>query len=88
MRYTTQRKTADLATGGFLKRKQCFAMVPKAGLEPARCHQRGILNPLRLPFRHLGMGRFLSLLLPKVQRQNQCFMKKICHRPHAHEVES
>ena len=29
-------------------------MVPKAGLEPARLLQRGILNPLRLPFRHLG----------------------------------
>ena len=31
----------------------CF-VVPKAGLEPARTHVRGILNPLRLPFRHLG----------------------------------
>ncbi len=29
-------------------------MVPKAGLEPARPLGRGILNPLRLPFRHLG----------------------------------
>ncbi len=24
-------------------------MVPGAGLEPARCYQRGILNPLCLP---------------------------------------
>ena len=29
-------------------------VVPKAGLEPARPLRRGILNPLRLPFRHLG----------------------------------
>jgi hypothetical protein len=30
-------------------------MVPKVGLEPTyRCRWR-ILNPLRLPFRHLGM---------------------------------
>ena len=29
-------------------------VVPKAGLEPARPRGRGILNPLRLPFRHLG----------------------------------
>ncbi len=31
------------------------ALVPKAGLEPAHPLRRGILNPLRLPFRHLGM---------------------------------
>ena len=29
-------------------------VVPKAGLEPAHPLGRGILNPLRLPFRHLG----------------------------------
>ena len=29
-------------------------MVPKAGLEPARSRPRGILSPLRLPFRHFG----------------------------------
>ena len=26
-----------------------------AGLEPARPQRRGILNPLRLPFRHIGL---------------------------------
>ena len=26
-----------------------------AGLEPARCCHRGILSPLRLPFRHIGI---------------------------------
>ncbi len=29
-------------------------MVPEAGLEPARCNQRGILNPLCLPIPPLG----------------------------------
>ena len=29
-------------------------MVPVAGLEPARCRQRWILSPLRLPFHHTG----------------------------------
>ena len=56
--------------------KQCPAMVPKAGLEPARCHQRGILNPLRLPFRHLGLRRFLALRGDKVQRQNHARVQK------------
>ena len=35
-------------------------VVPKVGFEPTRCRQRGILNPLRLPFRHLGHGASLS----------------------------
>ena len=32
-----------------------FTVVPVVGLEPTRCHHRGILNPLRLPFRHTGI---------------------------------
>ena len=28
--------------------------LPVAGLEPARCRQRWILSPLRLPFHHTG----------------------------------
>ena len=35
-------------------------LVPKAGLEPARPLGRGILNPLRLPFRHLGTQHVLN----------------------------
>ena len=31
-------------------------MVPRAGLEPACPYGRWILSPLRLPFRHLGIG--------------------------------
>ena len=38
------------------RRKPLYLLVPKAGLEPARPLRRGILNPLRLPFRHLGTG--------------------------------
>lgn len=38
---------------GYLQKQ----VVPKAGLEPARPLRRGILNPLRLPFRHLGSVR-------------------------------
>jgi hypothetical protein len=30
-------------------------VVPKAGLEPALLLQKWILNPPRLPFRHLGL---------------------------------
>ena len=32
----------------------CSLLVPVAGLEPARCRQRWILSPLRLPFHHTG----------------------------------
>ena len=31
------------------RRVSLSKLVPRAGLEPARCHQRRILNPLRLP---------------------------------------
>ena len=31
-----------------------FCLVPEAGLEPARCCQRGILSPLCLPISPLG----------------------------------
>ena len=32
-------------------------MVPGAGLEPAQCFHRGILNPLRLPISLPGQGQ-------------------------------
>ena len=35
-------------------------MVPGAGLEPARCYQRGILNPLCLPISPPGQGALSS----------------------------
>ncbi len=33
----------------------CFNMVPRAGLEPACPCERGILNPLCIPFHHRGI---------------------------------
>ena len=50
-------------------------MVPGAGLEPARCYQRGILNPLCLPISPPGLrvvartGAGWSLLLRVQQRK-------------------
>ena len=41
-------RRATLQKSGFL------LVVPEVGFEPTRCCQRGILNPLRLPFRHSG----------------------------------
>ena len=34
-----------------------LAMVPKAGLEPARYRYQRILSPSRLPFHHFGMSK-------------------------------
>ena len=31
-------------------------MVPGAGLEPARCYQRGILNPYEQPSKYSALG--------------------------------
>ena len=31
-------------------------------LELSRCYHRGILNPLRLPFRHIGLGACPTVL--------------------------
>ena len=55
-------------------RKSCKSLiflVPKAGLEPARPLRRGILNPLRLPFRHLGPIGFLceGVKNPRIAKQ-------------------
>ena len=48
-----------------------FKVVPKAGLEPARPLRRGILNPLRLPFRHLGPISFVyeGVKNPRIAKQ-------------------
>ena len=39
-------------------------MVPRAGIEPARCCHRGILSPLRLPISPPGQMTFLLLTNP------------------------
>jgi hypothetical protein len=36
-------------TMAYKKCKPLFYLVPGAGIEPARCCQRGILSPVRLP---------------------------------------
>ena len=46
-----------LATLGALAGEPGVQVVPEAGFEPARPGGRGILSPLRLPFRHSGAGR-------------------------------
>src|SRR6185436_11503543 len=40
--------------------------VPKAGLEPALPCGKGILSPLRLPFRHSGPGRDSTVAAPSI----------------------
>ena len=50
-------------------------VVRTAGLEPAQPFSRGILSPLRLPFRHVRehdiSPRHISLLLPCVNEQEE-----------------
>ena len=50
-------------------------MVRTAGLEPAQPFGRGILSPLRLPFRHVRqhdiLPRHISVLLPCVNEQEE-----------------
>ncbi len=43
-------------------------MVPMERLELSRCCHRGILNPLRLPFRHIGQFGGFSFLFQRRQR--------------------
>ena len=46
-------------------------MVPVAGLEPARCRQRWILSPLRLPIpSHRQVPCYYSVLCPPFQEEN------------------
>ena len=42
------------------KHQACCIMVPETGLEPVWSRPRGILSPLRLPFRHSGSRKNLS----------------------------
>ena len=49
----------DKKRSNFCLPKVTSFLVPVAGLEPARCRQRWILSPLRLPFHHTGRCVFL-----------------------------
>ena len=54
-------KTTDEVVGASEQLRLGGNLVPKVGLEPTRYCYRGILNPLRLPFRHLGTRHALLL---------------------------
>jgi hypothetical protein len=45
-----------------------IGLVRTAGLEPAQPFSRGILSPLRLPFRHVRAGRPLAVSQPGLAR--------------------
>ena len=44
----------------FLYQSLRFALVPEAGLEPARCCQPGILSPVRLPIPPFRPGKYYN----------------------------
>lgn len=49
--------------------KQSNKMVPRAGLEPARSKERGILNPLCLPISPSGRWEVLGFNLKKMEAE-------------------
>ncbi len=62
-----------------------FDLVPRAGLEPAQCFHRGILNPLRLPisppghlvsefFYHIALSIFIALAFLNIVRNITIFI--------------
>lgn len=54
----------------FFKRIQAIILVPKAGLEPARCRQQRILSPPRLPFHHFGINEnYITIPIVKTQEK-------------------
>src|SRR5690606_41658601 len=62
-------------------------VVPGAGLEPARCCQRGILNPLCLPISPPGHCDILPevfILWRRVPEPNRD--PRICHPLHSHSA--
>ena len=68
-----------------LVNKGFWDLVPVAGLEPARCRQRWILSPLRLPFHHTGRcDDYYTLLFRKYQEGNYTlvavvFLSALCY---------
>ena len=51
-------------------------MVPVAGLEPARCRQRWILSPLRLPIpSHRQINLTLLLYIIKLTKSSVFYVK-------------
>ena len=54
-------------------------LVPLIGLEPIRCRHRGILSPLRLPFRHSGIFCLFSLFLGGLEDALDEHRSFVCH---------
>lgn len=48
-------------------------LVPRVGLEPTWCCHRGILSPVRLPFRHPGMSKSSQKRIPETRRRSTVF---------------
>ena len=53
-------------------------LVPRAGIEPARCLQRGILSPVRLPIPPSRQRMSLLCYIQKLDASNFCEKSKIC----------
>lgn len=49
---------------------RAWLLVPKAGLEPARCCQQRILSPSRLPFHHFG--NFYRKIISQISELVNC----------------
>jgi hypothetical protein len=64
-----QDTTKAPGCSGALVVKSCVFLVPEVGFEPTHGCPRRILSPLRLPFRHSGVG---VIVAPKVERVKSC----------------
>lgn len=59
-------------------------LVPKVGVEPTRCRQRRILNPLRLPVPSLRRGlRIIKKIKPRCKE----FLSTAAQQPHGEHSE-
>jgi hypothetical protein len=50
-----------------------YLLVPGAGIEPARCHHRGILSPVRLP-------------IPPSRRRKTAIMTEFVQESNTHRI--
>ena len=57
-------------------------MVPEGGLEPPRCYQRRILNPVRLPIPPLRQGMESIAFCWSFVQQESLFFTSLLVRPH------
>jgi hypothetical protein len=59
--------------GGCLLLRALYLLVPGAGIEPARCHHRGILSPVRLP-------------IPPSRRRKTAIMTEFVQESNTHRI--